>query len=113
MKNKLKEKFKYIILFVILFIPFIYSFFYLKAYWNPYGKGNIDDLPIAIVNEDSGDKGNLLITRIKDSKKLKLYEKSEEAAEEGLNNGTYYAIIKTFHNYIINSIYNTLYNKYY
>ena len=78
MKEKLKNKFKYVVLFVILFIPFIYSFFYLKAYWNPYGKGNIDNLPVAIVNEDTGDKGKSLIDGIKDSKKLRLYVVSNE-----------------------------------
>ncbi len=94
MKEKLKSKFKYVVLFVILFIPFIYSFFYLKAYWNPYGKGNIDNLPVAIVNEDTGDKGDSLIDGIKDSKKLKISVVSEKKAEEGLSKGTYYAVIK-------------------
>ena len=94
MKEKLKSKFKYVVLFVILFIPFIYSFFYLKAYWNPYGKGNIDNLPVAIVNEDTGDKANSLIDGIKDSKKLKISVVSEKDAEKGLNEGTYYAVIK-------------------
>lgn len=94
MKEKLKSKFKYVVLFVILFIPFIYSFFYLKAYWNPYGKGNIDNLPVAIVNEDTGDKGDSLIDGIKDSKKLKISVVSEKTAEEGLSKGTYYAVIK-------------------
>ena len=42
MKNK--KWFNYVIVFVVLFIPLIYSFFYLKAYWNPYGEGNIDNL---------------------------------------------------------------------
>ena len=94
MKDKLKGKFKYIVLFVILFIPFIYSFFYLKAYWNPYGKGNIDNLPVAIVNLDTGDNGDALIDGIKETKKLKIAVVSEEKAEDGLNNGTYYAVIK-------------------
>ncbi len=78
---------------VILFIPFIYSYFYLKAYWNPYGKGNIDNLPVAIVNKDNGDKGELLINGIKDSKKLKLSVVSPSRAEDGLYDGTYYAVI--------------------
>ena len=90
----MKGKFKYVVLFVILFIPFIYSFFYLKAYWNPYGKGNIDNLPVAIVNNDNGDKGNSLIEGIKDSKKLKISVVSEENAEDGLYDGKYYAVIK-------------------
>ena len=90
----MKNKFKYVVLFVILFIPFIYSFFYLKAYWNPYGKGNIDNLPVAIVNNDNGDKGESLINGIKESKKLKLSVVSEEKAEDGLYDGKYYAVIK-------------------
>lgn len=94
MKEKLKGKFKYVVLFVILFIPFIYSFFYLKAYWNPYGKGNIDNLPVAIVNLDTGDKGESLVNGIKDSKKLKVAVVSSEKADDGLNDGTYYAVIK-------------------
>ena len=94
MKEKLRGKFKYVVIFVILFIPFVYSFFYLKAYWDPYGKGNIDNLPVAVVNEDTGDKGQSLIDGIKDSKKLKLFVISNDKAEDGLYDGKYYAIIK-------------------
>lgn len=93
MNKNLKKHFKYIILLVILFIPFIYSFFYLKAYWNPYGKGNIDNLPVAVVNEDEGELGTDLIQGIKDSKKLKLSLVSSKEATNGLYNGDYYAMI--------------------
>lgn len=94
MKDKFKSIFKYLVLIVILFVPFIYSFFYLKAYWNPYGKGNIDNLPVAIVNDDEGSSGTKLVEGIKKSKKLKLYVVSNDKAEDGLYNGTYYAVIK-------------------
>ncbi len=93
MKNKNNNWFKYVVLVAVLLIPFMYSFFYLKAYWNPYGKGNIDNLPVAVVNNDKGDKGDELIDSIKDSKKLKLSVISSSKANEGLNNGKYYAII--------------------
>lgn len=89
----MKEKFKYVVISVVLLIPFIYSFFYLKAYWNPYGEGNIDNIPVAIVNSDRGDKGKKLINSIKNSKKLKLEELSKEDAEDGLSDGKYYAMI--------------------
>lgn len=89
----MKNKFKYIVISVVLLIPFIYSFFYLKAYWNPYGEGNIDNLPVAIVNEDQGDKGDKLVTSIKNSKKLKLDIIDKEEAEDGLYEGKYYALI--------------------
>lgn len=91
MKNK--KWFNYVIVAVVLLIPFIYSFFYLKAYWNPYGEGNIDNLPVAIVNSDKGDKGEVLIDSIKDSKKLKLSVVSSTKANDGLNSGKYYAVI--------------------
>ena len=95
MESKISEKkwFKYVVIAAVLLIPFMYSFFYLKAYWNPYGEGNIDNLPVAVVNLDKGDKGNSLISSIKKSKKLKLSVVSEDKAESGLNDGTYYAVI--------------------
>ena len=71
MKNKKNQLFSYIVIIAVLCIPFMYSFFYLKAYWDPYGEGNIDNLPVAIVNEDKGDKGKDLVNSIKESKKLK------------------------------------------
>lgn len=59
-KKKVKENklFRNIIICAVLIIPFMYSFFYLKAYWNPYGEGNIDNLPVAIINSDEGEKVN-------------------------------------------------------
>lgn len=89
----MKKIFKYTVIVVILCIPFIYSFFYLKAYWNPYGSGNIDNIPVAVINSDSGDKGDNLVEGIKDSGKLKLTVLSKEEAESGLYDGKYYAII--------------------
>ena len=94
MKNNDNKKiFNYIIIFAVMLIPFMYSFFYLKAYWDPYGKGNIDNIPVAIVNEDKGDNGEELINSIVDSGKLKLSIVSKEKAEDGLYDGKYYALI--------------------
>lgn len=96
-KKEVKKEnkiFKYIVVAAVLIIPFMYSFFYLKAYWNPYGKGNIDNIPVAIVNDDKGDKGEELIDSIIDSEKLKITIVSEKKADKGLNDGNYYAVIK-------------------
>lgn len=93
MNKKTNSWFKYVVIIAVLLVPFMYSFFYLKAYWNPYGKGNIDNLPVAVVNKDSGDKGKELIDNIKESKKLKLSIVSNDEATAGLNDGKYYAII--------------------
>lgn len=85
--------FKYGIIIGVLIIPFLYSFFYLKAYWDPYGEGNIDNLDIAVVNLDKGDKGKSLIKSIEDSKKLKIHQEDKDDATDGLYNGKYYAVI--------------------
>lgn len=90
---KENKYFKYIVILGVLLIPFMYSFFYLKAYWDPYGKGNIDNLPVAIVNEDNGDKGDELVKSIQESKKLKLSVVDSDSASDGLYNQDYYAII--------------------
>lgn len=91
--KKNKSIFNYVIIAAVLLIPFMYSFFYLKAYWNPYGDGNIDNIPVAIVNEDNGNKGNELIDSIKDSKKLKINVVNKDEASSGLDDTTYYAVI--------------------
>lgn len=93
MKNNKNKIFSYIVIAAVLIIPFMYSFFYLKAYWNPYGEGNIDNLPVAIVNEDKGSRGKELVESIKDSKKLKISVIDEDEANTGLDNKTYYAVI--------------------
>ena len=90
---KKNNYFKYIVIAAVILIPFMYSFFYLKAYWDPYGKGNIDNIPVAIVNEDDGDKGEEIIDSIKKAKKLKLVSTTNKKATDGLYNNEYYAVI--------------------
>ena len=82
--KKNKSWFNYVILGVVLIIPFIYSFFYLKAYWNPYGEGNLDNLPVAIVNEDEGTKGDILVNTLKDKNDLKLEVENTDEENYGL-----------------------------
>ncbi len=88
-----KKYFNYIVILAVLIIPFMYSFFYLKAYWDPYGEGNIDNIPVAIVNNDTGNRGSDLIKSIKDSKKLKIKTVSSKEANDGLYDNNYYAVI--------------------
>ena len=69
---KEKKFFNYVIIAAVLIIPFMYSFFYLKAYWNPYGEGNIDNIPVAIVNNDEGDNGEKVIVSRQYSSNIKI-----------------------------------------
>ncbi|MFP4975929.1 YhgE/Pip family protein [Paenibacillus sp. CN-4] len=86
-------------MFVVLFIPVMYSGLFLKAFWDPYGKMN--ELPVAVVNEDKGAEyegrqltaGNDLVTELKKSDDFAWKFVSREAAEAGLKDNTYYMAI--------------------
>lgn len=100
MNNKTQEKknkkwFNCVVIAAVLLIPFMYSFFYLKAYWDPYG--HIEDIPVAIVNEDKKvdgeSKGEDLINGLEKKKALDISVTDSKKATEGLNNKEYYAVI--------------------
>ena len=90
-----KEKILKIVIFaVVLLIPIIYSFFYLKSYWNPYG--DLKGLKIAVVNLDDGEnnenQGNEFLKSLQDDGTFDCPVSLDEA-NEGMQNGTYYATI--------------------
>ena len=93
--KKISEQswFKYVIIFVLLLVPFMYSFFYLKAYWNPYGEGNMDNIPVAIVNLDDGKRGDIFASKLIESNKLDFNVVSLDDANKGLSEKKYYAVI--------------------
>ena len=99
MKNKKNTNksnwFSYVVLAVVLLIPFMYSFFYLKAYWDPYG--HMDDIPVAIVNEDKmvdgQNKGKDLVDSLKKKNTLDISVVNKNKADSGLKNKDYYAVI--------------------
>lgn len=92
--NKTKAM-KVAIVIVVLLIPIIYSFFYLKAFWDPYG--NIDNIPVAIVNLDEGSEtenlGQDLVDNLLEKDVLKLDTLSEDEANTSLVNENYYAVL--------------------
>ncbi|MCS4276628.1 putative membrane protein [Mycetocola sp. BIGb0189] len=82
-------------LLVILIMPLMYGALYLWAFWNPFG--NVDKVPVAIVNLDTGadagkqriHAGPQVVKGLIDSKQLNLIEVSEEEAKTGLSHGKY------------------------
>lgn len=82
-------------LIVILFMPLLYGALYLWAFWNPFG--NVDKLPVAVVNLDKGyvqdgdriQAGDQVVTGLIDSKQLDLHKVSEKDAADGLRHGHY------------------------
>ena len=91
-----KEKImKAIIFIVILFVPIIYSFFYLKSYWNPYG--DLTGMKIAVVNLDKGEneenEGKEFVRSLKEEGTFNICELNQDQANEGMQNGEFYATI--------------------
>lgn len=85
---------------VVLFIPVLYSGLFLKAFWDPYGKMN--ELPVAVVNEDKGAEyeGSKLTAGADLVEELKKSDDgfqwnfvSREEAEDGLKDNKYYMAI--------------------
>ena len=92
-KNKIMKP---LMIIGIIIIPLIYSFFYLKAFWDPYS--NLENIPVAIVNKDSGynneNLGNNFVDNLLEEKQMDFQLVNEDEANNGLINKKYYAIIE-------------------
>lgn len=80
----------------MIFIPLLYGAMYLWAFWDP--TGNLDQLPVAIVNADAGTEmdgeevnlGDQVTSSLVDSADLKWDRVDAETADKGVRDGTYY-----------------------
>jgi putative membrane protein len=83
----------------VVAIPLAYSLFYLGAFWDPYSR--LNDLPVAVVNNDSGAEingesrnlGNELVNRLKTDDSLKWVITSQNDGKAGVDGNKYYAMI--------------------
>ena len=83
----------------IAVIPSIYAVIFLSSLWDTYGK--IDNLPVAVVNNDQAADingktqhlGQDLTDKLLREKPLKLSEVSSQKAKDGLKSGKYYMTI--------------------
>ena len=98
-KSLFHNKILLLVVIVIALIPAIYAGLFLASMWDPYG--NVDKLPVAIVNEDEpaeyGDTtltvGDQLVDNLKENDSLAFNFVDADVAKEGLKNGTYYMVI--------------------
>ena len=98
-KSLLKNKILIVVLIAIIAIPFIYAGLFLKSMWDPYG--NLDKLPVAVVNEDrpveyEGNTlsiGDDLTDALKENDSLDFHFVDRSEAQEGLKDGTWYMVI--------------------
>lgn len=98
-KSIFKNPLMIVVLIAIIAIPTIYAGLFLASMWDPYG--NLDKLPVAIVNEDNAveyggttlDVGDQLVENLRKSGEMQFNFVDAQAAQEGLENGTYYMVV--------------------
>lgn len=99
-KSIFKNKKLLIPIIAILFIPVLYSGMFLWAFMDPYDK--LDELPVALVNEDKGatfnDKelhvGDELVDSLLEDKQFNFIVVDKEEGYENLENQEYYMLIE-------------------
>ena len=85
---------------VMFIMPLLYSGMLLWAFWNPYG--HLENLPVALVNNDEGYKfegeqlqlGDELVENLRDNASFKFIETSSKEAEEMLAEQQAYIVIE-------------------
>lgn len=98
-KSLFHNKLLLIVLCAIVAIPVIYAGFFLNSMWDPYG--NIDRLPVAVVNNDKSVEydgktlqvGDEMADELKKNDEMQFNFVDAQTAEDGLRNGTYYMVI--------------------
>lgn len=99
-KKTLKDKKLMLSLIALLFIPFIYSGTFIWSFFDP--TSNLENLPVAIVNEDNGaifeDKkltiGHDLVKELTRSNDFKWDVVDRKEALEGLDKNEYYMVLE-------------------
>jgi putative membrane protein len=88
-----------LVIVAIIIIPTVYTTLFLGSMWDPYGK--VDNLPVAVVNQDKEVTfenqvlhiGDDLVENLKDNDSLKFDFVDSTTANQGLEDGTYYMVI--------------------
>lgn len=99
-KQILRSRKMMISMVAIILVPLLYSYLYLWAFWDPYER--LNQLPVAVVNQDegallNGDRVNIgqdLVKNMKDDPKLKWDFTTESTARQGLEDGKYYMMLQ-------------------
>jgi putative membrane protein len=92
-KSNFSSVVRVITLVCIAIVPVLYPLFYLQAFWDPYG--NLDNLPVAMVNLDAGtadaNLGDNLVASLVDNHDVQWHFVDLTTADAGLADMTYYA----------------------
>lgn len=100
LKNIIKNPAAIGIIIGLCIIPSLYAWITLKANWNPYvDTGNV---PVAVVNNDTGtivnnkivNFGTETVKELENNKTIKWTFVGQKVADQGLKDGSYYAVIE-------------------
>lgn len=91
-----------ITLLAFALIPMLYAVLNIQVSWNPYSPKNTSRLKIAVVNSDEGSSlkgktfnvGDRIIKQLKQNHDINWVITNDWAANNGLDNGKYYAMIE-------------------
>ncbi|MDR7238998.1 YhgE/Pip domain-containing protein [Neobacillus drentensis] len=105
----LRNKKLLIPIIAVMFVPVLYAGMFLWAFWDPYDK--LDDLPVAIVNEDAGATldgnhlklGDDLVSKLKKNKQFGFEFVDKEEGYENLKDQKYYMVIEIPKNFSKNA----------
>ncbi|WP_230397265.1 YhgE/Pip domain-containing protein [Novisyntrophococcus fermenticellae] len=108
-QNLLHNKMLLIVLIAIVAIPTIYTTLFLGSMWDPYGQ--LEQLPVAVVNEDKEvvyyneklDVGSRLVLNLKENDSLKFDFVNSSIARKRLEDGKYYMVITIPENFSKNA----------
>lgn len=98
-KKLFQSKFMIVVMIAVILIPTIYTVIFVGAMWDPYG--NVENLPVAVVNEDKpvvyNEKtlhvGKDLVKNLKENNSLGFDFVDADKAAVGLSEGEYYMVI--------------------
>lgn len=108
-QSLLHNKILLVVLIAILAIPTIYTTLFLGSMWDPYGQ--LEQLPVAVVNEDKEvtyneeklNVGSQLVDNLKDNESLKFDFVDADTARKRLEDGEYYMVITIPENFSENA----------
>lgn len=84
----------------VIFVPLLYAGMFLWAFWDPYD--HLDDIPVAIVNEDVPyeyedellELGNELVDKLKEEDEFDFHFVERQVGYKGLKDEDYYILIE-------------------
>ncbi|MEK4494929.1 YhgE/Pip domain-containing protein [Ureibacillus sp. FSL W8-0352] len=93
----------------VALVPVLYTGMFIWAFWDPYA--HLEDLPVAIVNEDSGAEfegkrleiGKELAEKLNDSEQFNFKVVSKEEGYKGLENRDFYLLVEIPENFSKNA----------